>query len=149
MQHFLYSLLWVLLIISNAWGAVNKNLDTYHMLASKKIAGSKPVIPYAAKNQDLSRFFTGSSSGSGTNLLTNSALEISLGAFNSLFGSTNSASTISIGNLSYVTLGALILVPLIIGLALVFYLVGGSGAVLGTALRRTDDEFEARKLKLQ
>lgn len=42
------------------------------------------------------------------------------------FGS-NGATSVTIGNAGYVVLGAYILVPLIIGLALLFYLIGGYG----------------------
>ena len=140
MQFFLYSLLWVLLV-ADAKGEYY-NID--------KAVQYEPEIRLAVPpNNTNARIFSSSSSGSSSSLFTNNALELSLGAFNSLFGSSNSADTISIGNLSYLTLGALILVPLIIGLALLFYLVGGSGAaLLGTAFRRTDEDiFEERKLK--
>jgi len=39
----------------------------------------------------------------------------------------NGATSITIGNAGYVVLGAYILIPLIIGLALLFYLLGGQG----------------------
>ena len=39
----------------------------------------------------------------------------------------NGATSVTIGNAGYVVLGAYILVPLIIGLALLFYLIGGQG----------------------
>lgn len=41
------------------------------------------------------------------------------------FGNTNGATSITIGNAGYIALGAALLVPLIIGLALLFYLYGG------------------------
>lgn len=43
------------------------------------------------------------------------------------FGNNNAATSVTIGNAGYVVLGAYILVPLIIGLALLFYLIGGQG----------------------
>lgn len=45
------------------------------------------------------------------------------GLFNS--GGTGSSTSITIGNAGYIALGAALLVPLIIGLALLFYLYGG------------------------
>lgn len=41
------------------------------------------------------------------------------------FGNTGNTGTIVIGNAGYIALGAALLVPLIIGLALLFYLYGG------------------------
>lgn len=41
------------------------------------------------------------------------------------FGGTTGATSITIGNAGYIALGAALLVPLIIGLALLFYLYGG------------------------
>ena len=41
------------------------------------------------------------------------------------FGNTAGATSITIGNAGYIALGAALLVPLIIGLALLFYLYGG------------------------
>lgn len=40
-------------------------------------------------------------------------------------GTTGNTGTIVIGNAGYIALGAALLVPLIIGLALLFYLIGG------------------------
>lgn len=40
-------------------------------------------------------------------------------------GNTGNVGTITIGNAAYIALGAALLVPLIIGLALLFYLFGG------------------------
>ena len=39
----------------------------------------------------------------------------------------NGATSITIGNAGYVLLGAYVLIPLIVGLALLFYLLGGQG----------------------
>ena len=44
--------------------------------------------------------------------------------------------TVSIGNLNYIILGAAILVPLIIGLTMIFYVIGGADGYGG--FRRTD-----------
>ncbi|KAK3849162.1 hypothetical protein Pcinc_044075 [Petrolisthes cinctipes] len=41
------------------------------------------------------------------------------------FGGSTGATSITIGNAGYIALGAALLVPLIIGLALLFYLYGG------------------------
>ena len=42
-------------------------------------------------------------------------------------GSSTGTTSVTIGNAGYLVLGAYILIPLIIGLALLFYLIGGHG----------------------
>lgn len=93
------------------------------------------------KHLDTKSRFLGLGSGSSFNL--NNA-EYSLGALNSLIGLDSTSGTLSFENGSFITLGIIILIPLTIGLALLFYLIGGAGTGF-TALRRTDLEMTARK----
>lgn len=120
-QVVLVCLTLVLLYVGTALGGTNLNALEQELKSSTKNNFQREIISF---DDNLEEHKERSSLKSIDDMDPSERFFFTSNALN--FGN-NGATSVTIGNAGYVVLGAYILVPLVIGLALLFYLIGGHG----------------------